>query len=118
MRGYFVYDRAIFHQFRYSLNMPRRRRKPVPTDIFHTTITGFSHEGRGIAKINGKTTFIDGALLGEAVSFQYTQCRGQYDEGVVTSIDQANPHRQEPRCAHTAVCGGCRLQHLQKCTTG
>ncbi len=45
------------------------------------TIAKLSHDGRGIAHINGKITFIEGALPGEEVSFVYTQRRSKYDEG-------------------------------------
>jgi 23S rRNA (uracil1939-C5)-methyltransferase len=47
-------------------------------------IVDLAHDGRGVARIDGKAVFIEGALPGERV----------------------------PRCAHFGVCGGCSLQHL------
>ena len=35
------------------------------------TIDALNHDGRGVARVNGKVVFIDGALPGERVSFQY-----------------------------------------------
>ena len=91
--------------------MPREHRKRSAEPLAATTET-LSHEGRGIARINGKTVFIDGALPGEEVSFLYTRRRGQFDEGRIVDVLQASPHRAEPRCPHYGVCGGCSLMHL------
>ena len=75
-------------------------------------IESLSHDGRGIAHINGKTTFIEGALPGEEVLFQYTKQRGKFDEAKVVEILQASPDRVTPRCQHFGICGGCAMQHL------
>ncbi|MDX2346978.1 MAG: 23S rRNA (uracil(1939)-C(5))-methyltransferase RlmD [Legionella sp.] len=77
-------------------------------------IEKLSHDGRGIARIDGKTTFIDGALEGEQVTFEYTRKKRDFDEGRVLTIEKASPNRVEPRCPHHGVCGGCSLQHLEE----
>ncbi len=91
----------------------RRRRKPLPSGDFSATITGLSHEGRGVTQIEGKTTFIRGALPGETVQFQYTQVHGSYDVGRVVSVENASSDRATPDCAHFDMCGGCSLQHIK-----
>ncbi len=78
-----------------------------------TIIEKLSHDGRGIARIQGKTTFIEGALPGETVSFVYTKRKKDFDEGVVTAIEVASNDRVEPKCPHFDVCGGCSLQHIR-----
>jgi 23S rRNA (uracil1939-C5)-methyltransferase len=75
-------------------------------------ITSLSHDGRGIAHIDGKTTFIFGALPQETVMFSYTRKHRSYDEGQVTSILQASEKRVQPACEHFGVCGGCSMQHV------
>lgn len=92
--------------------MGRRQRKKTPEGNFTATIDAQSHDGRGIAHIDGKTTFIFNALPGEQVEFHYTECRSKYDEGHATAITIASPDRVIPKCAHFGVCGGCNLQHL------
>lgn len=92
--------------------MGRRRRKQIPQEPVETSIETLSHDGRGIARIDGKTTFIDNALPGEQVVFKYTWTRRKFDEGRTLEVLQANPDRVEPPCAHTHICGGCSLQHL------
>ncbi|MCL5261044.1 MAG: 23S rRNA (uracil(1939)-C(5))-methyltransferase RlmD [Gammaproteobacteria bacterium] len=78
-----------------------------------TIITSLSHEGRGIASINGKTCFISDALPEEEVNFDYVKKHRNYDEGKATEILKAAKSRVEPACAHFAICGGCSLQHLK-----
>lgn len=92
--------------------MSRRQRKRLPEGEFAAEVESLSHDGRGVAHIDGKATFIDGALPGETVKFQYVSTRRRFDEGRVTQIENASPHRVEPRCPHAAICGGCSLQHL------
>ena len=77
-----------------------------------TMITGMSHDGRGITRINGKTVFVSGALVGEEVRFEYIKKRGKFDEAKVTEIVTSSPNRVTPKCAHFGMCGGCSLQHL------
>ena len=76
------------------------------------TIEKFSHDGRGIARIDGKTTFIQGALPDEVVVFKYLRRKRDFDEGQILSVLTPSPHRVKPPCSHYGVCGGCSLQHL------
>lgn len=77
-------------------------------------IEKFSHDGRGIARISGKTTFIEGALPGEVVSFKYTRIKKDFDEGTVVDVISPSVHRTQARCPHYVDCGGCSLQHLDE----
>lgn len=90
----------------------RQRRKPLPEGAFSAQIVDLSEDGRGVARIDGKVTFLAGALPGETVNFQYTRVHRDADEGEVTEVVQPSPDRVQPPCAHFGVCGGCSLQHL------
>jgi len=93
--------------------MSRSRKNPrLPSDAFPAHVEALAHDGRGVARVAGKAVFIDGALPGEDVSFNYTALHSQYDEGRIAAISQPSPERVEPRCMHFGVCGGCSLQHL------
>ncbi|MFZ5466452.1 MAG: 23S rRNA (uracil(1939)-C(5))-methyltransferase RlmD [Pseudomonadota bacterium] len=81
--------------------------------IFEATITGFSHEGRGVAHHDDKVVFVDGALMGERVKVRLTKPHRRFDEAEVIEVIEASPDRVEPRCAHFGVCGGCSLQHMR-----
>ncbi len=93
--------------------MARRRRKRLPEGSFPAHIDDLSHDGRGVARVEGKAVFIDGALPGEAVRFVYRARYRHYDEGQVVEVLQPSPDRVAPRCAHAGICGGCSLQHLR-----
>ncbi len=84
-----------------------------PRPELTTTIERLSHEARGIAQIDGKTTFIRDALPGETVRFSHTRRRGRFDEGQTLEVLTASPERTSPHCAHFGTCGGCSLQHMQ-----
>lgn len=89
----------------------RRRRKKLP-EPREVTIDAMSHEGRGIAHVNGKTVFVFGALEGEKVRIQVLKSTRSFDLATTLEVIQASPQRIEPRCEAFQVCGGCSLQHL------
>jgi 23S rRNA (uracil1939-C5)-methyltransferase len=76
-------------------------------------VDALSHDGRGIAHIEGKTVFLDGGLPGETVSFIYNKRRTKFDEGTVLTVTQGSPDREVPKCVYFGTCGGCALQHLR-----
>jgi 23S rRNA (uracil1939-C5)-methyltransferase len=71
-----------------------------------------SHEGRGIAHVNGKTVFVFGALEGEKVLMQVLKSSRKFDQATTLEVIEASAQRIEARCAAFQVCGGCSLQHL------
>src|SRR3989344_2933230 len=77
------------------------------------TVSSLSHDGRGVARINGKTTFIEGALPGETVRLRYLQRHKRYDESELAELLAPSPDRVAPPCPHYGACGGCDLQHLR-----
>lgn len=92
--------------------MGRRRRKQMPTEPVEARIEGLSHDGRGVARVDGKAVFVDNALPGEQVMFRYTWTRKRFDEARAETVLEAADERVEPVCPHTDICGGCSLQHL------
>jgi 23S rRNA (uracil1939-C5)-methyltransferase len=75
-------------------------------------IVDLAHDGRGVARVDGKAVFIAGALPGERVSFHTIRRRRQMDEAALGEVLIPSPDRVLPRCAHFGICGGCTLQHL------
>ena len=83
-----------------------------PGEIQEADIVDLAHDGRGVARVDGKTVFIDGALPGERVRFRVIKRRRQWDEAGLVEVLKPSPDRVVPACAHFGVCGGCSLQHL------
>ena len=84
-----------------------------PTAERSLEIISLSHDGRGIAKLNGKTQFVEGALPGEKVSAKCLTSHTSYDEVQATSIIQPAEDRVAPFCPHFEQCGGCSLQYMR-----
>ena len=75
-------------------------------------IESIDHEGRGVAHLDGKVTFIDGGVTGERVLFTRRRSRGNFDLGSVTQVLKASSQRVTPRCQYFGTCGGCAMQHV------
>jgi len=89
-----------------------RRRNKLPAEAIELQVQRLSHDGRGVASINGKIAFVDGALAGETASARYVARHKQYDELRAETILIPAEQRVEPPCAYASVCGGCAMQHL------
>jgi 23S rRNA (uracil1939-C5)-methyltransferase len=84
----------------------------APLVMDPVVITALDQEGRGIARVDGKATFIEGALIGERVDIEVTRRKPTFDQARVTRIEAASASRVVPRCRYFGVCGGCSLQHI------
>jgi 23S rRNA (uracil1939-C5)-methyltransferase len=89
----------------------RRRRRHEPETARIESVT---HDGRGIAAMDGKKVFVAGALAGEEVRFQRRKTRRNFDEAELLEVLEASSERIDPRCAAYGRCGGCALQHVSE----
>ncbi|TAN07932.1 MAG: 23S rRNA (uracil(1939)-C(5))-methyltransferase RlmD [Rhodanobacteraceae bacterium] len=87
-------------------------KKPRHDVVFEAAIGDLSHDGRGVAHVEGKTAFVADALPGERVRAKLTRRHRHFDEAIAEEILEASPERVAPRCPHFGTCGGCVLQHL------
>ncbi len=75
-------------------------------------ITGITHKGEGVARLDGKVAFIPFALPGEIVDIKITEERKSFSRGVIENLIEKSPDRVEPLCRHYYSCGGCSYQHV------
>jgi len=75
-------------------------------------IESLDQEGRGVARIEGKAVFVEGALPGERAAIATLKRKPTWELARAESILHASASRVVPRCPHFGVCGGCSLQHL------
>ena len=87
-------------------------RNSFSRDPFEAEIDGLTHDGRGVARRDGKAVFVRGALPGERVTARPTARHRHFDEASAIEVLQASPDRVAPLCAHFGECSGCVLQHL------
>lgn len=85
----------------------KRQREPETAAIVSAT-----HDGRGIAAVEGKKVFVAGALPGETVVFKRRKFRRNFDEAELLEIIEASPDRVAAKCEAFGRCGGCSLQHV------
>ncbi|HZV99250.1 MAG TPA: 23S rRNA (uracil(1939)-C(5))-methyltransferase RlmD [Methylophilaceae bacterium] len=76
-------------------------------------IESLDQEGRGVAHVEGKAIFIDGALPGEKVTFKSHRKKKSYEIADVVDILKTSNLRVTPKCPHFGYCGGCAMQHLE-----
>ncbi len=79
-------------------------------------IESLDREGRGVARVDGKAIFIEGALIGETVEYSAFRRKATWELATATRIVTPAGTRIEPRCRHFGTCGGCALQHADPAT--
>jgi 23S rRNA (uracil1939-C5)-methyltransferase len=87
--------------------------KRLNTAPEEAVIVDLSHEGHGVARLDGKAVFVTDALPGERVMLRRVRRHRNFDEAVLESVLEASPDRVVAPCPHYGTCGGCALQHLE-----
>jgi 23S rRNA (uracil1939-C5)-methyltransferase len=75
------------------------------------TVESLDQEGRGVAHVDGKAVFVEGALPGERVAIEVVRRKPSFEIARTVAIAAPSASRVTPRCPHFGVCGGCSLQH-------
>ncbi len=89
--------------------------KELPVEknkIYDVEVTGITHEGLGVAKVDNFPIFIKNALPGESINVKVIAIKKNFAVGKVLEIYKENEFRVEPKCPIYHECGGCNLQHL------
>jgi 23S rRNA (uracil1939-C5)-methyltransferase len=85
----------------------------LKTNVSVATIESLDGEGRGVAHVDGKALFIEGALPRERVEYEVVKRKPSYDVGRLTRVRRESAARVAPRCPYFGVCGGCAMQHVE-----
>lgn len=81
-------------------------------DYVEVDIDNLGINGEGIARVDGFTVFIKGALMGERVRAKIILVKPTFAIGKMEKIISTSPDRVKAPCRYFNVCGGCSLQHL------
>ncbi len=90
-----------------QLELPVQKNEEVELDI-----TGLTHEGDGVGKVEGFTLFVPQALPGERIKAKVLKVKKNYGYAKMIEMVESSPHRLEPPCLVYHQCGGCSLQHV------
>ncbi len=94
------------------MKVPVEKNKEYIVDIIDN---GF--EGEGIAKVDGYTIFISGAIKGEKCKILILKVTSSHAFGKIIEIIEKAKTRKEPDCITYKRCGGCSLRHIKYETT-
>lgn len=87
--------------------------KPVQkNDRLLVHVEDLTHDGAGVAKVDGYPLFIHGALPGEDVQVHVLKTLKSYGFAKLLEIEHASPFRVTAPCPVFDTCGGCQIQHL------
>ncbi len=75
-------------------------------------ITGQTHEGLGVGRIDDFIVFVKNAITGERLKVKIVKVLKNYSYGKILEILESSIYRTEPKCAIADRCGGCQLQHI------
>ena len=75
-------------------------------------ITGLTHEGLGVGRVDSRVVFTPQAIPGDRVQVRIVHVKERLAYGGLLSIVEKSPDRREPSCPHAPLCGGCQLQHM------
>ena len=90
-----------------------KQQAPVnKNDVVEVTIEDLTHDGAGVAKVDGYALFIPKALPGERLKAKVVKVKKGYGFGRVLNMIEASPDRVEAPCPVFNQCGGCQLQHM------
>lgn len=75
-------------------------------------VESLDHEGRGVAHVDGKAVFIEGALPRELVQYQPSRKKKNFETAKLLKILRSSNERISAKCNFYEICGGCAMQHV------
>jgi 23S rRNA (uracil1939-C5)-methyltransferase len=81
-------------------------------EYYDVTFEDLTHDGLGVAKIDGFPIFVKNGLPGEKAKIKVIKVKKGYGYGRLMELYEQSPDRVEPSCPIYKQCGGCQLQHL------
>ncbi|MFC4734972.1 23S rRNA (uracil(1939)-C(5))-methyltransferase RlmD [Bacillus daqingensis] len=90
-----------------------KQQAPVKkNEQYRVLVEDLTHDGAGVAKIDGFPVFIKGALPREEADIKIVQMKKNFAFGRLLTLHETSSDRTEPPCPVFKRCGGCQLQHL------
>ncbi|MCM3478420.1 23S rRNA (uracil(1939)-C(5))-methyltransferase RlmD [Caldibacillus thermoamylovorans] len=81
-------------------------------DYIDVEFVDLTHEGQGVAKIDGFPVFVPGGLPGEYAQIKILNVKKNYGYGKLIEIKEKSPYRVEIPKEDMHKYGGCQLHHM------
>ncbi|RSL31764.1 23S rRNA (uracil(1939)-C(5))-methyltransferase RlmD [Salibacterium salarium] len=81
-------------------------------DIITATFEDLTHEGAGVAKVDGYALFVPYGLPGETAKIKVLKTKKGYGFGKMLERIEESSDRTDAPCPIYYLCGGCQLQHM------
>lgn len=94
---------ALFYNERKTIIQPKKTQM---------IIESLDYQGLGVARLAGKTWFVENALPQEIVQASLIEEKRHYGHAIAQHITQASAQRIQPKCGYYTKCGGCQMQHI------
>lgn len=75
-------------------------------------ITGYTAEGMGVARLDGRVVFVPATIQGEQWKVQLLKVNKKVGWGRGVELLVPSPERLEPDCPLYGRCGGCQFRHM------
>lgn len=90
-----------------------KAKAPVKKNEYLTlTFEDLTHQGSGVAKVNGYPLFVPYGLPGEEAVVKVVKANKKFGYGKLIELKRPSEKRVEPPCNVFYKCGGCQLQHM------
>ena len=75
-------------------------------------VTGITHKGEGVGRMDGQAVFIPYAIPGETVEVEIRERKKKFLRAQLVKVVSASPDRIDAPCPYYYRCGGCSYQHM------
>ncbi|MBR4017732.1 MAG: 23S rRNA (uracil(1939)-C(5))-methyltransferase RlmD [Oscillospiraceae bacterium] len=79
---------------------------------YTATVTDYTADGHGVARVEGCAVFIPNAIAGETYTIRIEKAAKTWAAGKIVEILEKSPHRVQRECPISSGCGGCDFWHM------
>ena len=80
--------------------------------VYELDITGYTAEGMGVARLDGRVVFVPNTVRGERWQVQLLKVNKNVAWGRAVKSVLESPSRVPSDCPHFGPCGGCQFRHM------
>lgn len=90
-----------------------KQKAPVQKNEYYNVVfEDLTHEGAGVAKVDGFPIFVPNALPDEKAQIKVTRVKKGFAFGRLIDLKEESRYRTDAPCPIYKQCGGCQLQHI------